>query len=73
MKIETYRKAEEMQKLLNYLNDLELILYYHDASKITITNNTGVSKAFDSKPFFDMLKRFSSQERKSIEKEFNEL
>lgn len=73
MEYKTYLEAEKMQKDLNSLNDLSLLLHYHSPSKLTITNNTGISKIFESKTFFDRLDKFIVQEIDSIKKEFSEL
>lgn len=73
MEYETYLEAEKMQKDLNSLNDLSLLLHYHYPSKLTITNNTGISKTFESKTLFDRLDKFIVQEIDSIKKEFSEL
>lgn len=73
MKIETYRKAESLMKELDNLNDLSLCLKYNDANEITITNNTGITRTFNSKTFFEMLGRFIEQEASIIDQEFGKL
>ena len=68
MEYKTYLEAEKMQKDLNSLNELSLLLHYHCPSKLTITNDTGMSKTFESKTLFDRLDKFIVQEIVSIKK-----
>lgn len=72
MNRETINRVLELTELRNQLNDLGSVLHYHNATKITITNNTGISKNFDCK-MIEALSSFCEEKQREVDNEFEKL
>lgn len=69
---ETINKILELHKLKEELNNLRRVLNNGEPTKITITNNVGFSKSFDS-AMINRLKDFAYRLNDYINKSFEEL
>lgn len=72
MNIETVNLVLEIAKLKNQLDDLLSVLNYHTPTKITITNDTGISKSFDAEMITD-LKSYAYARDEELDKKLEEL
>ena len=73
MDLQKYNKAFEIRSLIKDLDDLSLLLNYHNASVLTISNDKEVLRMFKSEKFFKMMKRIINNERERLEEEFSRL
>lgn len=73
MDLQKYSKAFEIRSLIKDLDDLSLLLNYHNASVLTISNDKEVLRVFKSEEFFKMMKRIINNERERLEEEFSRL
>lgn len=73
MDLQKYSKAFEIRSLIKDLDDLSLLLNYHNASVLTISNDKEVLRVFKSEKFFKMMKRIINNERERLEEEFSRL
>lgn len=72
MNIETVNLVLKIVNLKNQLDDLLLVLNYNTPIKITITNDTGISKSFDAEMIKD-LKSYAYVRDKELDKKLEEL
>lgn len=68
----TINKVLELTEFQKQLNELGLVLNYHNPTSISITNNTGVCKNFNTK-MIEELNKFYSEMRRELNEEFEKL